>query len=55
MKHGKKPTVAQCDLIQAHGMDSRDWLVVKDTPNEMVLVHRYSDKTTRTIRKGVNA
>lgn len=52
MKHGKKPTYEQRKLIGMWGLDTHDWLVVKDTPEEMVLVHRHSDKTTRTIRKG---
>lgn len=53
MKHGKKPTVAQCNLMKQWGLVPANWLVVKDTPTEMVLVHRHSDKTTRTIHKGV--
>lgn len=53
MKHGKNPTVAQCNLIRQWKLDPAVWLVVKDTPTEMVLVHRHNDKTTRTIQKGV--
>lgn len=53
MKHGKKPTVAQCKLMEKHYLYSTDWLVVKDTPTEMVLVYRYSDKTTKVIHKEV--
>jgi hypothetical protein len=52
MKHGKKPTLAQRKLIQKKGLIADNWLVVKDTPTEMVLVHRHSDTTTRTILKG---
>lgn len=52
MKHGKKPTYEQRKLIQQWKLDAHDWLVVKDTTEEMVLVHRHSDKTTRTIPKG---
>ena len=52
MKNGKKPTHEQRKTIQRWGLDPLDWLVVKDTPTEMVLVHRYSDKTTRSIPKG---
>ena len=52
MKHGKKPTVKQCDLMRDWNLDPAAWLVVKDTPDEMVVVHRHNDKTTRTIRKG---
>ena len=51
MKHGKKPTYEQRKVIQQSGLDPHDWLVVKDQPEQMVLVHRYSDKTTRTIIK----
>ena len=51
MKHGKKPTVAQRKLIQKNRLDPAVWFVVKDTPDRMELVHRYSDKTIRTIHK----
>lgn len=53
MKHGKKPTVKQCKLMQRWRLDPADWLVAKDTPEEMVIVHRYSDKTIKTIHKEV--
>jgi hypothetical protein len=51
MKNGKKPTYNQRKLLERWRMDTRVWLVVKDTPSEMVVVHRHSDKTTRTIPK----
>ena len=51
MKHGKRPNVRQCKLIQAWGLDPADWLIVKDTPESMTIVHRYSDSTTRTLPK----
>ena len=51
MKHGKKPTVNQCKLMQKNGLNSADWLVTKDTPELMELVHRYSDTTKKTIYK----
>ena len=53
MKHGKKPTREQRKLLQQWKLDTYNWLVVKDTPTEMVLVHRHSDSTTRIIPKGV--
>ena len=53
MKHGKKPTVAQCKLMAKWKLNSEDWLVVKDEPSKMTLVHRYFDKTTKIIPKGV--
>jgi hypothetical protein len=52
MKHGKKPTREQKKLMQKWKMDVNNWLVVKDTPSEMVLVHRHFDGKTKTIPKG---
>lgn len=52
MKHGKTPTIRQMKLIKSKGLDPAMWLVTKDTPERMELVHRYSDKTTRTLHKG---
>ena len=51
MKNGKKPTVRQCKLMQRWGLNPLEWLVIKDTPSEMVVVHRHSEKTTKTIHK----
>lgn len=51
MKHGKKPTVKQCKLMQKWKLDPAMWLVVKDTPDEMVLVHRHFDSCTRIVPK----
>ena len=51
MKHGKKPTYEQRKLMEQWGLDTYDWLVVKDTSTEMLIVHRNSDRTTRSIPK----
>lgn len=51
MKAGKKPTVAQRKFIQKMGLNAENWLVSKDTPSEMVLVHRHSDRTRKVIHK----
>lgn len=51
MKHGKKPTVAQKKLMVKWRLDPTMWLVVKDTPVRMEIVHRLSDKTRKTIPK----
>lgn len=53
MKHGKKPTREQRKLLQKWKLDTYNWLVVKDTPTEMVLVHRHFDSIKRIIPKGV--
>ena len=51
MKHGCKPTREQRKLIEQRRLDPAMWFVVKDTPERMELVHRYSDKTKRIIPK----
>jgi hypothetical protein len=53
MKHGKKPTVQQRKLIQSKGLDPSVWFVTKDTPKQMELVHRHSDRTKRVIHKEI--
>jgi hypothetical protein len=52
MKNPKKPTREQRKMIEHYNFDAHDWFVIKDTPTEMQMVHRHSDKTTRTIKKG---
>ncbi len=54
MKHAKRPTRKQKMLMQAAGYNYEDWLVVKDTAEEMIIQSRVTDKTQpeiRTIRK----
>ena len=53
MKHGKNPTREQRKLMQKWKLDSSMWLVVKDTPDKMELVHRHFDRTKKIIPKGV--
>ncbi len=52
MKHGRKPTVAQRKLLQKRKLDPAMWLVVKDMPDRLELVHRQSDRTTKIVPKG---
>jgi hypothetical protein len=54
VKHGKKPSVRQCKLIQKWGLNPADWLVVKDLPTEIHIQHRHFEKTVKTIYKDVN-
>ena len=51
MKNGKKPTREQRKLMQKWNVSTENWLVAKDTPELMLLVHRYTN-TTKEIRKG---
>lgn len=42
MKNGKRPTVAQRRHIRWFRLNDNNWLVVKDSPEEFVIVHRLS-------------
>lgn len=50
MKHAKRPTRKQKELMKAARFNYENRLVVKDTAAEMVIQNRQTDKT-RTIRK----
>lgn len=52
MKQLKKPTRAQKILIQKKRMNPSDWMVERDTPEEMVLVHKHFNGTRKIIHKG---
>lgn len=52
MKNGKRPNRSQKKLIAAKKLNPEDWLVCKDTPEAMELVHRHFKAITRTISKG---
>jgi len=51
VKHGKAPTVAQKKLLKKWRLNPENWLVVKNQPERMVIVHRFSNQL-REIRKG---
>ena len=51
MKHLKKPTREQKKLIQQKKMNPADWMVERDTPSEMVLVHRHFERVKKIIHK----
>lgn len=51
MKHGVKPTREQRKLLQKWGCDPHDWLVIKDTPKEMQIVHRLFESRMKIISK----
>lgn len=42
MRHGKRPTLAQKKRIKALRLDPDNWLVVKDSQTEFVIVHKVS-------------
>ena len=53
MKHGTKPTRQQRKLMEKWKVNTQDWLVERETNNELVLIHRHFDNKTKIIPKGV--
>lgn len=51
MKHGKKPTKKQCIMLSKHKLDPKKWLIVRDSPDCLEIVNRYSGLTRRLNRK----
>lgn len=52
MKKLKKPTREQRKLIQSKRLNPENWMIERDTPEKIVLVHKHFDNKTRTIKKG---
>lgn len=50
MKHGKNPTRKQKIMIKSARLNYENWLVIKDTAEELVIQNRQMGKT-RTLRK----
>lgn len=40
VKNGKRPTVAQMELMQKASLDPREWLVTKNLSDSISIVHR---------------
>jgi hypothetical protein len=51
MKQLRKPTRAQKILMQKRKLKPEDWMVERETPEHIVLVHRYFNSTTRILPK----
>lgn len=51
MKQLKKPTREQRKLIQSKRLNHENWMIERDTPEKLVLVHKHFDNKTRTIYK----
>ena len=42
MKHGRKPTVRQKQLLSDNGLNPKDWLITKNLDYEIHIVHKKS-------------
>ena len=51
MKKLQNPTREQRRLIKSKRLNPENWMIERDTPTEMVLVHRHFDSKKRVIRK----
>ena len=52
MKQLRKPTREQRKLIQSKRLNPDNWMIERDTPEQMVLVHKHFDNKKRIITKG---
>lgn len=52
MKHGKNPTVRQKKMLTDLHLNYENWLIVKDTPDMLTVVHRVSGEQ-RTLNKRI--
>jgi hypothetical protein len=50
LRHGKRPTRKQKIFIKSKRLNPENWLVVKDTDKEFVIVHKESGKV-RDLKK----
>ena len=53
MKQLRKPTREQRKLIQTKRLNPDNWMIERDTPEQMVLVHKHFDGKKRIIQKAV--
>ncbi|WP_438646631.1 DUF6906 family protein [Robertmurraya kyonggiensis] len=44
MKHGKRPSLNQKIIMKNVGLNPENWLVVKNLPDELWIVHRVSGR-----------
>ena len=53
MKQLSKPTRSQRIFIKSKRLNPENWMVERDTPEQMVLVHKHFDGKKRIIQKAV--
>lgn len=50
MRHGKNPTRNQKRFLKLMNLNVDNWLVIKDTPEAMTIIHRQSNNTREIIK-----
>ena len=43
MKQGKRLSVKQKIFLKERGLNPENWLICKNTPEEMVFIHRHTE------------
>ena len=53
MKNGKNPTRTQREIMQEYRLNSNNWLIVKDTTNELHIINRnnFDSRVLNKIKK----
>lgn len=51
MKQLRNPTREQRKLIQQKRLNPADWMIERDTPEKIVLVHRHFERVKKYIHK----
>lgn len=51
MKHGKAPTVKQKKIIADAGLNYDNWLVERDLPTDMIIIHRLTGSGYKLIKE----
>lgn len=51
MKKLKNPTRNQKIMLRKRKLNPADWMIERDTPEKMILVHRHFNNTRRIIHK----
>lgn len=52
MKQLRKPTRQQKMLLLKKKLSPADWMIERDTPDQLVIVHRHFDRVKKIIHKG---
>lgn len=45
MKNGKRPTLKQKKMLKLSRLNPENWLVVKNEPEKITIMHRHTGKT----------
>ena len=53
MKQPKRPTREQKSIISNHKLIAKNWMVVEETEDELVVMYKFG-KTVRNLKKDVN-